>query len=501
MRVPAWYEPRGVVALVLLYILAHVALRVWLSPVVTIDDAREALFAQTLEWGYQPRQPPLYNWLVWLAFRLLGVGIWPLVLVKYAVLGAAYLCLYLSARRVLGDARLAALGTFSLLLVVPLNWVVHEALTHSLAALAVAALTFYVLLRVEAGGGLGASVGLGLALALGFLAKFSFALFAGSLLLAALSLPSFRASLLRPRMVLGLGGGALVLLPYLVWFYRHDFSLGRMYGEEVDPGLEEPYLLGVASALYYIARIAFYYLTPLSLVVLALFPAIWRDRRARPTAVLTAPRRLVRRFFLAEGAILLAAALFAGLTYLKFRWMIPTLFLLPLMLFSWVDGAEPRSVAWYARVLLVAELLVLVAFAANIYRGDRLGRPSRLTTPYDRIAAQLALTGFRHGTIAAGEGALGGNLRLHFREARVIRLTNPDYLPPPGAPGPCLVAWEKGPGEGVPPEMQRWLAAALGLRLTGREPTRVAQALYHHARERTLRVRFLLLEAPRGGRC
>ena len=56
-----------------LYAGAHVGLRLALSPVVAIDDAREALFSQTFQVGYLPRQPPLYNWLAWAGVRGLGV--------------------------------------------------------------------------------------------------------------------------------------------------------------------------------------------------------------------------------------------------------------------------------------------------------------------------------------------------------------------------------------------------------------------------------------------
>lgn len=63
------------------------------------------MLGQTLDWGYQPRQPALYNWLVWGAFQLLGVRVLSLTLVKYALLSLAYGFLYLSARRVLADPR------------------------------------------------------------------------------------------------------------------------------------------------------------------------------------------------------------------------------------------------------------------------------------------------------------------------------------------------------------------------------------------------------------
>src|SRR5262245_7305827 len=221
----AWSAPAGFVGLVAAYGLVHLALRLALSTTLTIDDSREAVLAQTLDWGYQPRQPPLYNWLVWAVFQVLGPGVLGLTLVKYVVLGGAFAFVYASGRRMLADGRLPALAAFSLLLMVPIGWVVHESLTHSITVLAAAAATFYALLRLETSGSRGAYVAFGLAVAAGLLSKFSYALFGGALVLAALTVPAYRARLLHPRVALAAGAAALAVLPFAIWFYGHEFSL------------------------------------------------------------------------------------------------------------------------------------------------------------------------------------------------------------------------------------------------------------------------------------
>lgn len=470
-------------------------LRLALSSVLTIDDSREAVMAQTLEWGYQPRQPPLYNWLVWAAVRILGVDVLAFTVVKYAVLGLAYVFVHRSARRILAEPRLAALAALSLVLMVPLGWVVHETLTHSIAVLAAAAGAFHALLRLEASGSRRAYAALGVALGLGFLSKFSFGLFAGALLCAALTVEPFRARLLHRRVLWTLAVIALLLLPFALWFHRHDFSLARIYREEVDPGERDPWLAGVASAVYYMARVAFYYLTPLWIVLIALFPDGWRGKA--PGAAGVPAHRLLERFFLAELAILVAGALLGGLTYLKFRWLFPAFFLFPLYFLSRLDApaVDAARIRRFATVLLVAGCLMLLAFPVSILRGDRLGRSSHLNTPYDVIARQLASAGFTRGTIAAGEGPLAGNLRLWFADARVVRLANPDYVPPRRAgDGQCLIVWEKERVEDqVPVQMREWLAAALGVTLPDPVAVRSAEARFHFARRQTLRVRYVLL--------
>ena len=61
----------------------------------------------------------------------------------------------------------------------------------------------------------------------------------------------------------------------------------------------------------------------------------------------------------------------------------------------------------------------------QIHFGARVGVPARLNTPYDAVAAAVAGDGFRQGTIVAGPGPLGGNLRLAFPDSRVASLETP----------------------------------------------------------------------------
>ncbi len=493
---PILLEPRGFVALLALYLAIHVLLRLTLSTTLTSDDARDAFFAQSLALGYLPKQPPLFNWLVFGAFQVLGVGIFSLALVKYLLLGLVYGFAYLSGRRLLSDARLAALAAFALFLMVPVNWVIHELLTHTVAALAAASGTFYALLRLEASPSRGAYLALGLALALGTLSKFSYLFFAAALLLAALTVPSFRARLLAPRMLLTLGITIALVSPYLSWFYARRLSLAGMYVEEIGPEVAASYVRGVASGLYYLARVTFYHLMPLALVLLLLFPKAWTTRGAIASA---APGcRLLERFLVVELGLLVGGVLIGEVTYLKFRWVMPFYLLVPLYAFTRIDrlGDVEVPVRRFARVLLVAEAAIVLAIVVSISRGDFLGQPSSFNVPYDRVAGEIAAAGFSRGTIVAGGGALAGNLRLRFPDSRVIRLTNPDYVPAPHSSlrdGQCLLVWELEPKRTVPAGFREWATATLGVGWSGQEPVRVIDVPFRLSRHYRFRVAYVLL--------
>jgi 4-amino-4-deoxy-L-arabinose transferase-like glycosyltransferase len=486
-------SPGRFLALLGLYLALHVGLRLALSSVVAIDDAREALFSQTLQAGYLPRQPPLYNWLAWAGVRVLGVHAAALIVCRYLTLGLAYLFLYLGAVRVLGSRHLAMLAALSLLLMGPFNWDVHEELTHSLAALAAAAATFYALLRVERSGHPGDYVGLGVAVAAGFLAKFSYGFFAASLLVAALATPAYRRRILTPRAAPALATVVVLCLPYVLWFAHRELSLVRMFAEEVRPESAVGYARGVARGLVHLGRMLAIYLMPFVVV----FPAVFWRARPRDAGAGDPARRLLGTLLLVELALVLTGILTGSLTFLKFRWLMPAFCLVPLLAFAWIDQTrlDRGMTRRYAVALGVAEAVVVVGLILNVVRGDAFGPPTRLNAPYDRVAEALAAAGFSDGTIAAGDGPLAGNLRLRFPAARVIRLTNPDYLPPRAGAGQCLVVWEDGLGD--PAALLGWIRARLGTDVDG-EAVRAVSVPYHHARALRLRVVYVLLPAGRG---
>ena len=65
--------------------LAHVAVRVAVSPALKWDEAEQILWTQQLAWGYGA-QPPFYTWLQWGMNQLLGPSVLALSLLKHGLL-------------------------------------------------------------------------------------------------------------------------------------------------------------------------------------------------------------------------------------------------------------------------------------------------------------------------------------------------------------------------------------------------------------------------------
>jgi hypothetical protein len=488
------------------YAIVHAALRVWISPILNIDDAREAVFSQTLAWGYQPRQPPLYTWLAWAVVRLGGVSVLSLTVLKYAVLAVAYVFAYLTARRVLREPQLAPLAAFSLLLLLPVGWFVHDDLTQSVAVLATAAATVYVLIAIEGEPTAGRYAWLGVVIALGTLSKLTYLVFGAALGFAALTVAPYRRRLLDTRAVVTFLVTVALVLPYALWLATHRDDLSR-FAQQVAPGGARSFAAGVADGLGAVLRAVAYYAAPVALVFLALFPEVYR-RRSRAAGAESPAGLLVERTLLAGLALLVVGAFLNVLGQLKFRWAIPLFFLLPLY-GCWrldrlgIDSARHRRLGAYAAVLATTEALMIAGILLQIHAGARVGTPARLNTPLDAVGPGVAGAGFHGGTIVAGPGPLGGNLRIAFPGARVASLETPGYLPPraEAAPdGDCLLVWDRGPGDVLPEDLVAWLRSRLEAEVPASPTIGSVTAPHRHAP--TLEYRAFFVRLPQGvGRC
>jgi 4-amino-4-deoxy-L-arabinose transferase-like glycosyltransferase len=506
----AWLaRPEGALLLILAWAGVHTFLRLSLSTALTADDAREAVLAQSLRWGYQARQPPLYNWLAWVAFRLIGPGLVALTLLKYLLLVLAFWLVYVTARRIVGDPRLATLGTFALLLLLPIGWTVHEALTHSVVVLATCAGTVYALVRIADEPSPLAYAGLGLAVGLGLLSKFTFVPFLAALGLAALTVERYRLRVLTPRILIAIVVAALLILPFAVWFVGEGHDLGRLYAREVRIENGHTWARSARAGLLYIVRITVLYLAPVGLALGACFPALYRplppESRDSPDA---SNGRLVGWLLVWMLVVFTVAALAGGLSFLKARWLVPTFFLAPVygLWRAERQGVSSRRVTALAVLLALVEVAVIGGLAFRVVGASQFRQPYRMNEPYDAIATGLSRAGFTHGTIVAGYGTLAGNLAVRFTDSRILHTEYPDFQPAREDSGQCLLVWDRRPGrrgnpdEIGPPEDVRRYAEALDVALTGSEPVGVVETPFLFDARRIRRVHYILL--PDGaGRC
>ena len=278
---PFWAKPKFVALAIVAYLAAHFALRLAMWPTLGIDDAEQALFAQEFSWSYRYRAPPLFTWMLLGLGRLIGFDIVTISLIRYALLGATYGFVYLTARRLVADPRLAALAVYSFAAIYVFAYYSHHDLTHTTALSAMLAVSWYVFVRLVASPALGWYLTLGAVFGLGLLAKWNFVIFAAALPLACLLHPRFKRLVLTWRIVPAALVAAIIVLPTII----AALAIGPAAGDELgavlgdEPGFSVQHL---AEGTFRLVKAAIVYPQPLlALVALVLGAPLWRGLHSR----------------------------------------------------------------------------------------------------------------------------------------------------------------------------------------------------------------------------
>ena len=400
--------------------LAHVAVRVTLSSALKWDEAEQMLWTQELALGYGA-QPPLYTWLQWGMNQIFGPIVLALSLLKHTLLALTYALMYLAGRELLGE-RGAFWAAASMLLIPPLGWYSVRDHTHTILVTAMACGAWWLLLRITRQPRPLHFALLGLVCGLGMLSKYSFALVAGAMLVAALSVAETRRALLSRGWWWAPLVGLLVVLPHAVWLATHlaEATAGTISKMEIDS--DHGRIKGLLRLLEGVVAS--------TLLLWALF-ALWAFRSAwwqRPVVPASAPlQKVFVRYFALILLALLGMVLFAGVTNFKGRWILPLLCAAPLAAFAARPELQqhPRA-RRYSIALVVMAVVFLVAAAVRPWYSGLRGAPDELNHPAVELAAALRTAGYDGSSaIVAADHMLAGLLRTRFPQARVDACDSP----------------------------------------------------------------------------
>ncbi|MFQ5470924.1 MAG: glycosyltransferase family 39 protein [Gammaproteobacteria bacterium] len=446
------------VASLFAYIAIHFCLRLVLSDTLELDEAAQLVIAQSFEWGYDT-QPPLFTWLQLAVFKLFGISIFSLALLKFLLLAATYYFVYQCALFLIHDHRLALLSAFTLLLLPSIAWESLRDLTHSVLVTSMSAMTFYCVFRLIERGQTRYYVFLGLAVALGVLSKYSFAIVVMGLMFAALSSKTTRRLMADKRIVITVVISLAVLFPHVIWVKEHWQMIAGFVSDQAKLGFTENYLDSTVNGMGDLIVNVTAFLTPFWLVsILIFYQAIFA--RGAEKAQKSMMYILLKRYFIGILIILIAMIVIAGSTRFQERWFQPILIMLPVYFFYRVAGTEhkPGRLKIYASVLVLFAIVVILGRVAQIYMAPEFERYTRLHLPSRALAKQIESLGFNNGTIIAGDSLTGGNLKLYFPESRMISVTTEVYFPPAKTDGgQCLLVWDATEQTEMPLVLERYL--------------------------------------------
>lgn len=461
------YSLTGVIIAVGLYSVIHVAARLIASLNLGEDDPLDAILAQTLQLGYLPGQPPLYDWAIWALGQLTGPGAFRFQLLKYSLLTASCAFIFLSARRVMkGDVFWAFLSVEALALIYQISWRFHEGFTHQVGAMCAVAASFWALLRLIERGRIADFALLGLCAGLGVLTEPIYWVFLAVLLISASLQPTIRAMVFRPGLILALAIMAAIAAPHYIWLAFSDAGLGAILPSVADPGAAN-YLGDALKGMRRAFTEPLMYLAPLIFILPIFFPgmviSIWREVRCLPNRNRQPDyeQLLLHMSFLAVAALLAGAVIFGIRSY-------PTHALMPLFLTSsiWLV-AQARNAAPPAgqidRFVIMAIGITIFAFfgrAANMYVQHPVCNICRWGIPYAELAEAMKGRGFTSGQIYVDGAELGGNLHRFFPDSRISLGDYRGYEPPleefPNLAGKSAIVWsDDQPVERIAVQMKK----------------------------------------------
>ena len=447
-----WWRPAGVVVLIAGYLLLHLLLRGYFSPTLSTDDMFENVFVQELKLGYQVRQPPVYEWLLYGVQKIFGPTIWSFLVLKYSLVLCFALFLYGVARQAIANEKLAALAVFSWVAFYQIGFNLHEGVTHTAVLMAASAVTVYCFLWVLRDKTIGPAVCLGLAVGLGMLSKHSYVLVPAAMFLSALSDRHWRGQIRLPLLVASGVIAVLMYSPYLYWVFSSEQALVGSALNVMREGEQGSDVTRILTGELRLFTSLLGFSAPfLPLVLLLFFPALFgkgkvRERSASDPEVYRVGQ-LLQRALLISLALAFTGVLLSGAQYIKERHMHPVLLLLPLVIFFQISRRTyaARSVKIYSSVLAVLVLVVLGIRVSGFLAPDKkmCGGYCRHMKPYEDLGEQLKaqFPEAAQATIVSLDEYTGGNLRVTLPDARhIIHSFQPSTDQRPD----CFIVWDMG---------------------------------------------------------
>ena len=389
-------SPIGFFAILFVYIATSIFLRLWISPVLGTDEIEQALLANDWRLGYNPRQPPLYTWIVLSGYSVFGRTLLAHVVVKYGVLAAMFAASYFAGRRLLKLPARAALATYALVLLYNIGWGAHTGYTHSLLLSVFIFLTLWVLSRAFEGGRLFDYALFGVIMGLGFLTKFSFAIFLVPLLIGCCFVAPLRAGLLNWRTLASVVIAVAILVLPVNWMIHAPYHYARALQQVAGVAENSSYFANVGAGLLSLLSGPVSFLAPFWIVALL----FWRTLRTKGEGDAGWGRALWIALSV-SGVALIALVFVVQVTDFKPRYLHPVLLMAPLLFFLWLDRrpANPGAERWFAGVAGVFAIIVFAGLTAQALVEPRDCRNCWLQMPVPALGAELERQGLGDGTV------------------------------------------------------------------------------------------------------
>jgi 4-amino-4-deoxy-L-arabinose transferase-like glycosyltransferase len=405
---------------VLVYLSIHFLIRLFFSQTLQVDDAEQVRLAQSLLLGYQIPQPPLYSWLGWGIFKIFGVGLFSLTLLKYILIMLTFWFTWLVSGQLFQHIQTRYIATFSYLLMPSFAWHMHQGFTHTILLGFGIILSLHALLLLKENNSIKNYLYFGLSLGIGLMAKYSFLLFMIPLLISAVSITSFRKIIINQKILLSIGVFILVVGPHAYWLSQHYQEVFLSIDQKLKVTSDNLLVDRIKSVGQFIgAAIAF--VIPFSFIFII---NSWKKILNTDTqSTKNDLSLLLNRFYLIIIASVILLAIFVSMPHFKVRWFHPLMMIFPLWMLIRIERQELLSksiMRWFTGITVIFTVLILSIRITQVTIGPELGNYGRLNRPIIETFDKFPVSFIENSIIKTEDGFIGSHLLSHYQKHNVI---------------------------------------------------------------------------------
>ena len=370
---------RSGIFLILLYVLVHGFIRLIFNDSIQVDDREQLWYAQTLRLGYPMPQPPLYSWLGYLFFKIFGVGLTALTILKYSIILLTFLYVDKIAKQIYASEWIKANLIYFFLLMPSFAWHMHQGFTHTILLGLGIVMSIFYFLKIEEKQSIKNYSLLGLSLSIGLLGKYSFVLFILLFLISILSIKDYRV-LFASRKALFIPLIIFILIsPHLFWLIDHwsqiysQATTRLQIGEITNSSFE---------TIFKLFKSSIGFITPLFLIAFFIkrtTKTMLEDRTKKKNSEL-----LFNRFLIFLTIFIVVFAIFFEIKQVKVRWLHPALMVFPFWFAFYLERRNAfakNSQRIFSYLVLFLTLLIFTLRVAQNTIGPSLGYYGRLNSP------------------------------------------------------------------------------------------------------------------------
>jgi len=413
----AFYHP---LILILIYLIAHLLIRIIFNDSIQVDDREQILVAQDLLLGYDMPQPPLYSWLAYFIFKVFGANLYALTLLKYSLIFITFIFIHKVASLLFDNERSRSLVIFSFLLMVSFAWHMHQGFTHTIMLSLGIIMSTYYILKIIQGGTLWLFFMLGVSLAIGILGKYSFILYLGLIFLVLISNKKYRKKFTESRFSLTFLTFFAFTLPHFLWLAENWNRIYSFASERL--GVDNNYL----SFIEVINKVFLGFLGFLSPLIIILFfinfDKLFFNGYSAKKACLN--EIFFRNFFLYLAFALIIFALFFEIREIRVRWLHPILMIAPFWFFLLIErygNLNKKKIKIYLISLISLTFLVFAIRLLQNTVGPQLGYHGRLNIPINETLKSIPQYDFGEiSKIKTPDFSLGAHLFSVFKDKTII---------------------------------------------------------------------------------